>query len=389
MNQKQHKILIVCGFFPYPPMHGGMVDVWKRIEGIKELGHTIDLVYTAKEKPLEKDILFAKKYIRMLFEVSRKNRVIDIFSSKPLQVTSRSQFKNISIQKQYDFVILEGDYVGEFIKNTSVDYGKLIIRSHNNESIYFKNLSKSTSKIFRKIYYWLEHIKFRNYTKEIYSKANTIWFISKEDTSKNRTLYKNKVIHLPPPFSLNEIKKQNLDTKKVLFVGSLFMDNNIEAILWYLKNIHNEILKYEKDYEFIIAGSLGNKTKEVVKKSFNRYKNIQLYMNCESLDEIYEQASIFVNPMLHGAGVKIKSIQAAINGLPLVSTTIGVEGIGLQPDKDFLLANDRETFTLSVLKLLKEKNKAQRMVDNAQQFLRDHHYIKLLKQELNADTKNI
>lgn len=56
-------------------------------------------------------------------------------------------------------------------------------------------------------------------------------------------------------------------------------------------------------------------------------------MNQVQLEEVYNKATVFINPMFFGSGVKLKSINALVNGLLLVSTKVGTEGIGLKKIK--------------------------------------------------------
>jgi len=390
MEKKTHSILIVSGFFPYPPTHGGMIDVWKRLEGLYNLGYTIDLVYTSKETPNNEHLNYVNSFTRELFKVERKNKAIQLINKKPLQVVSRKGLQYVHIHKSYDYLILEGDYVGEIIKNKSIKYNNLIVRSHNNESLYFDNLSKSTNHLVKKIYYKLESLKFKKYSKTLYLTSTSIWFISKnEELDFNKKNKNHHTVWLPVPFAISEVKKQSLNTKTVLFIGSLFMENNIEAIKWYLNHIHTELIAKAKDYEFIIAGSLGDTTEKSIQKMVQGYKKVSLHLNRKDISSLYEQASVFINPMLHGAGVKVKSINAIINGLPLVSTTIGIEGIGLKVKEHFFLANTKEEFKNSILTVFTKKDKAQKMVNASQQYLIENNYITILNKELNECKKNL
>ncbi|PQJ21876.1 glycosyltransferase family 4 protein [Tenacibaculum sp. SG-28] len=382
MNSKR-KILIVSGFFPYPTYHGGMVDVWQRIIGLKELGFTIDLLYTSKFVVEQEHIDIVSEYINCFYKVDRKNRAIDFFNFSPLQVISRNNLQNVSINKSYDYLILEGDYVGSVVHNYTIKANKLIVRSHNDESHYFKNLSKSSKSLLRKVFYTTESYKFKRYTKKIYDKADKIWFISKKEESIFKTGNSStKSIHLPVPFSISDIKRPVLKSKSVLFVGSLFMDNNMEGILWYLNTIHAKICKEVNEYKLIIAGSLGEKKEQELRKVFDAYTNIDLHFNCSNLLELYAGATVFINPMLHGAGVKIKSVNAIVNGLPLVSTNVGVEGIGLTPRKEFLLGDTAADFREAVIMLLLYPEKGHSLVQYAQQYLKENHYLEILKNEL-------
>ena len=86
--------------------------------------------------------------------------------------------------------------------------------------------------------------------------------------------------------------------------------------------------------------------------------------------------------MFHGAGVKIKSINAIINGMPLVSTSVGAEGTGLQHGKEFLLADSPKAFKKAISDLLSNAISKDNLVRNGQKYLEENHYLKLLKEEL-------
>ena len=372
------KVLIVTGFFPYPTFFGGVFDIWERVKGLKNLGYDVDLLYTTKLKPQKKDLAYVNSFVNNLFEVKRSNKLIYLFYRKPLQVISRKELTYIHLKENYDLVILESENVGEILKNKNLKTDKIVLRVHNNESVYFKNLSKSTNNFFKKIYYILDSLKYRIYSQKVFNKVDKLWFISFEEQLKNKIYFK-KSIHLPPPIN-QDFVNQKLNNNNVLFIGSLFMDNNIEAIDWYLNKVHNKIRN--ENYRLIICGSTGEYDEEYFEKRFMKYSNIELILNATDLKEIYSKSSIFINPMQHGAGVKIKSINAIVNGLPLISTTIGCEGIGLKENKMFYLANTPEKFREKVIKLLNSNNKHNLVVE-AQKYLKKNHYITILKNELN------
>ena len=346
------------------------------------MGFNIDLLCTDTININDKDFLFVKKYINNLYFAKRKNRVIDLLSKEPLQVLSRIALKSIPINKKYEYLILEGDYVGEVINNHTIQYKNLIVRSQNDESLYFNNLSKSTNNIYKKIYYKQESRKFKIYSRKIYDKADRIWFISNDEKLAYNSI---NSIWLPSPFSLSEIKIQKLKSQNVLFIGSLFMPNNIEALFWFLNNVHDKLTKVFLNYKLIIAGSTNGINKVALLKKFNKYSNIEFNFDVQDLTNLYENASIFINPMFHGAGVKIKSINAIINGLPLVSTSIGVQGTGLIDAKDFLLANTANEFLEKISNLLNNNISKTDLVINGQKYLQENHYLKLLKEELKCD----
>jgi hypothetical protein len=380
--QSQNKILIVSSFFPFPSFFGGAYDVFERIKGLKSLGFEIDLICTCKTIPKKKDIDFVKTYTEELFLVGRKNRLLDLFNLKPLQVISRNELKKVVLHQKYDYTILESECVGLILENKSLRTDEIIVRVHNNESKYFKELAYSTHSFFNKLYYFQESFKYNYFSSNIFSKVDRLWFISKEELVQNdlKTSFGYKSTHLPSPIN-DPFLQQELSSRTVLFIGALFMPNNIEALLWYLDFVHPFLLK-EENYKLIIVGSTGEFAEDYFKNKFKHYSNIELFFNAKKLDLFYAQSTVFINPMLHGTGVKLKSINAIVNGLPLIATKIGAEGIGLDGEMYFE-ANTPTEFITSILAVINlSPAEKQVKVSAAQSYLLNTNYLSILKKEL-------
>jgi len=377
------KILLVCSQSPFPTFHGGAFDVFERLKGLSQLGNSIDLVITTKIKINEDDIREIKKYAENIIICKRENKIIDLFSTNPLQYKSREGLSKIRISELfYDIVILESEYLFSIINNKTLKYNKLIVRIHNNESQYFKQLAKSTLNILKKLYYYSDAIKTKFLTENVLKKADRLWYISNKELDSS--LYANKSIWMPPPIN-SEFKINNNTNNTLLFIGSLFMDNNTQGLDWFINNVHPILINKYENYKLIVVGGTGDLDKNQLIKKYSKYSKIELYLNQKNLDAFYEKSTAFINPMFHGSGVKLKSINAIVNGLPLISTEIGAEGIGLTENKMFLKANSTEEFIYAIDYLFNtDHNNKEMIIDSAQKYLKTNHYTNILKKELNA-----
>ncbi len=379
---EKNKVLVVSGFFPYPTHFGGAFDILERIIGLKKLGLEIDLICTHKEMPKQEDIDYVKTIVNSLILVQRENRISDLFKIKPLQVESRNKLKTINLSSHYDFAVIETEYVGKILENKTFKANKIFLRIQNNENIYFKELAKSTKGFLNKVYYFSDAIKFKYYSNKIFKKVDRLWFISNDEVKSKQydDVIKSKSIHLPSPIN-SPFLIQSLANKNVLFIGSLYMPNNIEGLDWFLQNVHPKLLEIDK-YELSIVGGTGDKTEEYFINKFKNYSKVKLYCNVKDLDEFYSNSSVFINPMLHGAGVKLKTINAVVNGLPIVSTTKGSEGIGLIDKEMFFKADDAETFCEGLLRFFKMKKEDRiEMVVKSQKYLRENNYLDIMENE--------
>lgn len=341
------------------------------------MGFDIDLLVTVKEMPNNEDVLEVQKYVKSILFCERVNKVIDLFSLLPLQVQSRKALQTVVLTEKYDVAILEGDYVYAVLNNVAFRAAEIILRVHNNEQVYFRELALSSGRDWRKVYYNLESYKFAVLNKLFCKRVKNRMYISCDEWKEFSSRYPNQnSTFLPACLSEVISRPFQYTSPKVLFVGSLFMVNNREAIKWYIENVHKKLMDIQ-GYQLVIAGNTRGESLEWLFK-LTQNKNVKIYDSPAQLDDIYRDCSVFINPMQHGAGVKIKTINAIQNGLPIVTTTIGNEGTGLSHGIEAFVADDPNLFSEYVRKLLVTSDSGRELVENAQAFLAKHY-----NQELN------
>ncbi|PJW16165.1 glycosyltransferase family 4 protein [Geobacillus sp. WSUCF-018B] len=368
------KILIVASDFPYPPNHGGRKDVWDKIVLLHKLDFNIDLLVTIKSQPSPQNLKEVKNYVDNIFLVERTYNLFDFISILPFQLKSRKKLKYCSLKTYYKYVILEGDYVFLLTNNNSLQYDHMILRLHNDEASYFFDLYRSEKRWLNKLYYLLEAVKFKLMQRKIIKKIKNIMFISKDEMRRFTIKFPEiNPLFLPPNVNLDHfhnIHDKKL-SKKVLFIGSLFMINNREGLIWYLEKIHDKVSEIDKEYSLTIAGNSNGESLDWLVSQINTCKfkhNITIIDTPSSLEEIYREHTIFINPMLHGAGVKLKTIEAIQKGLVVVSTLKGVEGTGLQDKVHVLIGKDEDEFKDKLILLLNDFELVKRLSDEAQNY---------------------
>lgn len=372
MNSIRNSILVVSPDIPYPPNHGGRVDVWNTLKLLKSLGFRVDLIATGKFEPSVDELKVINETVDNFTYCPRHNRVCDMFSVLPLQVRSRKQLRDIVIQSRYDLTILATEYVYEILRNDSLHSKHMILRVQNNETVYFKELGLAARFGLNKAYYLLESFKFWLLQKAIIGKISNFLFISLDEFQAFRDQHADmNSIFLPTYAALTAPRPISLQSMNVVFVGSFFMINNMEGILWYLESVHPLLMDID-DYKLILAGNSKGQDISWLHRACSQFGNIVIYDSPEDLEPIYSQGAVFVNPMLHGAGVKLKTIEAIQNSLPVVSTTVGNQGTGLRPDIDILVADDPASYASQIRKLLNDKEYATSIVETGQRTLTTH-----------------
>ncbi|HBV2005280.1 TPA: glycosyltransferase, partial [Klebsiella pneumoniae] len=182
--------------------------------------------------------------------------------------------------------------------------------------------------------------------------------------------------HIPVmhPFKYDKFDLHNCN---VLFVGNLFMPNNLQGLIWYLNKVHPMVIKENPDIKLTIAGNAKNGISEELKKAISIYDgnaiNLITSPSDEELQAIYDGNCIFINPMLNGAGVKLKNLDAMRNTMFVVSTSIGSEGTGTNHGEQLVIANDEVLFAKHIINYSKNISGMKEIAFNAFSFIQENY----------------
>lgn len=109
----------------------------------------------------------------------------------------------------------------------------------------------------------------------------------------------------------------------LLFVGGFGHDPNLDAVLWFLDKIYPEVYKRTKAPFYIV----GSKAPEQITNIKSEGVIVKGFVPEEELQRLYQTSRLAVVPLRYGAGVKGKVVEALYYGIPVVTTSVGAEGI--------------------------------------------------------------
>lgn len=136
----------------------------------------------------------------------------------------------------------------------------------------------------------------------------------------------------------------------VLFTGALARPDNERGILWFLERIWPAVTAAVPEARLVIAGA---NAQPALTRAVESAPRTTLTGFVDSLDPWYAEASVFVAPLRTGAGVKFKTIDAMLRGVPVVSTTVGAEGIAAT-SLFAAITDDPDQFGAAVIAELRE-----------------------------------
>lgn len=148
----------------------------------------------------------------------------------------------------------------------------------------------------------------------------------------------------------------------VLFTGAMNRPENSSAVTWFIDEMWPIVLRAVPNARFVIAGA--NPTETLAAK-VTQAPRVELTGFVDSLEPWYAEASVFVAPLCSGAGVKFKTIDAMLRAVPVVTTSVGAEGI--EASELFgALTDDPATFADAVIGVLQLPEAGEALAEKAQ-----------------------
>lgn len=138
------------------------------------------------------------------------------------------------------------------------------------------------------------------------------------------------------------------DGATLLFLGSFSYPPNLDAANWFVDAIWPSVRsKIETDARLLLVGRDAQRVAALGEKP-----GVEIWTDVEDIAEAFSRATVFVSPLRAGAGTRLKLLEAAAHGVPMVSTSLGSRGLPFQSGRDLLIADDEQGFAQAILEAI-------------------------------------
>ena len=213
------------------------------------------------------------------------------------------------------------------------------------------------------------HYKKIEYT--IFENSDVILTFSEMEEALIKKKFPNKHVFTVPLFFYENPSPNVRDFQNrrgLLFVGGCAHTPNLDAVLWFCKKVLPLIRKQIPDIVFKVVGA--NPPKKIRDLASKSPDNVRILGNVseEDLTQLYKSVRLAVIPLRYGAGVKGKTIEALFHGVPIVSTSIGLEGIkGID---QFITPQDKASdFAAEIISRYSDKKNIKKLSDLGRKFV--------------------
>jgi glycosyltransferase involved in cell wall biosynthesis len=354
-----NKVLILSNKIPYPAEDGSSIAMARLLEAF-EATNAFEIWYYAinPEKHTKNPDVFNSKDLGVHFKhfnwntsPSVSGAFINLISGSPYHVSrflipplvrELNSFKD----QFFDTILLEGAFMGLYFDLAKQKAQRVILRAHNVEWEIWDRLSQNESNPIKKSYLNLQSKRLERFESDLSQKVDAIWTISPKDSiwfkrfNENVGFFPNTVIEQAPP--------SKIEPKTCHHLGALDWAPNVQGIQWFLDEVWPLVLKQIPEAEFHIAGN--NPPNNL---AFNTIENVHFHGRVADANQFREAYGISIVPLLAGSGMRIKILELAAQGIPMVSTPIGAEGIfEFSTENNFIQSEPEQMATVLVQLML-------------------------------------
>jgi len=232
----------------------------------------------------------------------------------------------------------------------------IVLDQHNAAYQIPKRMAASAGSFLNRRLLLLEASKLARYEVRSCREFDELVFVTEEDRGALRACglgddmeARTRVIPISIQPQSAHISRSDRIGRRVTFMGVLRWPPNAEGALWYERFVWPVVSGAVPDARFTV---IGRDPPAVLGKSDPDSIEIAGYV--ADPDRYLRETAVFVVPLLAGGGMRVKILEAWAKGLPVVSTTIGAEGLRVADGENILLADRPAEFARHVIRLLQD-----------------------------------
>jgi glycosyltransferase involved in cell wall biosynthesis len=163
----------------------------------------------------------------------------------------------------------------------------------------------------------------------------------------------------------------------LLFVGSMNYPPNVDGAIFFCQEVFPLIKQRVPDAKLLIVGQKPSRAVQALASD-----DVTVTGFVESVLPYYQQASVFVVPLRAGGGSRLKILESMALGRPVVSTTLGCEGLSVTCGENILIADTPSDFAAQVVRLLDDEEQWRYLVTSGRRLVETRYDWQIIAQEL-------
>jgi len=311
----------------------------------------------------------AKKGVSFYFRL-----LLNIFSRYPYSVSSHYQtgyarrLEELLRANSYDLIHCEWTPYARYVKpNGEIPW---VLAAHNVESQIWERMAAHAHPL-KSWFIGLQARRMLRFEKTVFASCGTVIAVSAPDGQIIQKLCGRDAIVVPNGVDTTAIKAttSGRNENSLLFTGSLDWRPNQDAVVWFL----DEILPLIGVPGNFCVQIVGRNPPQWLRARCEHAPNVKLFASVPDMEPYLRGATLSIVPLRIGGGSRLKILESLAAGAPVVSTTIGAEGLNVEHGVHCVIADSPEDFARSLRDLLRDPEQRE-VMSQAGRHLVEQHY---------------
>lgn len=381
---------MITPYLPYPLVSGGQIRTYNLLKNLSKK-HQITLVSFVRSLAEKKYLHNLEKYCTGVYPVLRRpawsvaNIFLAAFTFLPFLIaiyyslTARKIVRKLLKSEDFDLIHAETFYVMPNIPKTAIP---ILLVEQTIEYLVYDHFVKTAPLILRPVLAW-DVLKIKFWEKHYWGKAAKVVAMSGQDAEKMRQLVTNLDYEIVPNGVdvdfFSKVSSKRLKTPTVLFVGNFKWLQNREAAEILISQVFPRIVDKVKNAKLLVVGKNPPKRLLDMKKKNSK---VEINTKVDDIRQAYQKGDVLVAPIFGPGGTRYKILEAAASGLPVVTTSAGVEGIPAVKNFHLLVGNTAIELAEAAVKILKDKKFAEKIAKNGKKLVVENFNWEKISQKL-------
>lgn len=366
------KVLLLTQVLPYPPDSGPKVKTWNVLKYLAER-HEVTLVSFVRGNQ-SPDAAHLRRYCQSVHTLPMERGVVQdglamvrsLLAGQPWMMVrdDRSAMRRLvsRLAAELSFDVIHADQLNMAQYAARVRGAFKVLDAHNALWLLYKRLAATMRPGPRK---WLLERDWRllkRYEGGMVRSFDAVLAVSEEDRAAllEAAGIDRSITVIPIAIDTDEVRPvaRQPGANHILHLGTMYWPPNTDGVMWFIHEVLPYIRQHRPDVVFDVVGS---RPPPALRELGQNSSSINVTGYVADLIPYLKQVGAFVVPLRAGGGMRVKILNALAQRLPIVSTSLGAEGIAVADGEQILLADQPADFAAAVLRVLEHPDLAARL----------------------------
>ncbi len=359
-------VLLLTQVLPYPPDSGPKVKTWNVIKYLARQ-HEVTLVsFVRGDQSAEVEHL--RRYCRAVHTVPMSRHPLhdaaamarSFLSGEPWMMVrdDRAAMRQLidRLARETHFDVAHADQLNMAQYAARVPGARKILDAHNALWLLYQRLWQTMRFGPRQILLGRDWRLLKTHEGRVCREFDAVLAVSDEDRAALTEAMgaERPITVIPIAVDTDEIPvvQRAPEAHHLLHIGTMYWPPNIDGMLWFLREVYPLVRAQFPAVQLDVVGA--RPPQELL--DFNAQNigvNVAGYVPDPA--PYLQRAGVFIVPLRAGGGMRVKILEALSRGLPLVTTTLGCEGIAVEHERHVLIADTPEAFAAAVVRVLRDR----------------------------------